>query len=39
MTAVSTNPVQYELNSLSEDAKAQFASLKFVDQKVSLIKW
>lgn len=35
MTTVTIDEVEYALDSLSEDAKAQFASLQFVDQKLA----
>lgn len=34
MTTVSIDNIEYELESLSEDAKAQLVSLQFVDQKL-----
>jgi len=35
MTIVTIDNVEYELESLSEDAKAQLVSLQFVDQKLA----
>ena len=34
MTTVTIDNVEYALDSLSEEAKAQFASIQFVDQKL-----
>lgn len=34
MTTVNIDNIEYELESLSEDAKAQLVSLQFVDQKL-----
>jgi hypothetical protein len=35
MTTVTIDNIEYELESLSEDAKAQLLSLQFVDQKLA----
>ena len=35
MTTVNIDNIEYELESLSEDAKAQLVSLQFVDQKLA----
>ena len=35
MSVVTIDGVEYTLDKLSEDAKAQFASLQFVDQKLA----
>lgn len=35
MTTVTIDNIEYALDSLSEDAKGQFASLQFVDQKLA----
>lgn len=35
MTTITIDNVEYALDSLSEDAKNQFASLQFVDQKLA----
>jgi len=35
MTTVKINNIEYAVDSLSDDAKAQFASLQFVDQKLA----
>ena len=35
MSTVTIDEVEYELDSLSDDAKAQFTSLQFVDQKLA----
>jgi len=35
MTTITIDNVEYELESLSEEAKAQFTSLQFVDQKLA----
>jgi hypothetical protein len=35
MTTVTIDNIEYELESLSDDAKAQLASLQFVDQKLA----
>ena len=35
MTTVTIDNIEYALDSLSEDAKAQFTSLQFVDQKLA----
>ena len=35
MSIVKIDEVEYELDSLSEDAKNQFTSLQFVDQKLA----
>jgi TATA-binding protein-associated factor Taf7 len=38
MSTVTIDEVEYALDSLSEDAKAQFASLQFVDQKLAQLQ-
>lgn len=35
MTVIIIDNIEYELESLSEEAKAQFASIQFVDQKLA----
>jgi hypothetical protein len=35
MTTITIDNTEYEFESLSEDAKAQFVSLQFVDQKLA----
>jgi hypothetical protein len=35
MTKVTIDNIEYALDSLSEEAKAQFTSLQFVDQKLA----
>jgi hypothetical protein len=35
MSTVSIDNIEYPIDSLSEDAKAQFSSLQFVDQKLA----
>ena len=38
MSTVTIDEVEYELDSLSDDAKAQFTSLQFVDQKLAQLQ-
>ena len=38
MTTVTIDNIEYPLNSLSTDAKNQFASLQFVDQKLAQLE-
>jgi hypothetical protein len=38
MPTVSIDNIEYELDSLSTDAKNQFASLQFVDQKLAQLE-
>jgi hypothetical protein len=35
VTVIIIDNIEYELESLSEEAKAQFASIQFVDQKLA----
>jgi len=35
MTTITIDNIEYDFESLSEDAKAQFVSLQFVDQKLA----
>jgi len=38
MTTVTIDDIEYEVESLSEEAKAQFTSLQFVDQKLAQLQ-
>jgi len=38
MTTVTIDNIEYAVDSLSDDAKAQFASLHFVDQKLAQLE-
>jgi hypothetical protein len=38
MSTVTIDNIEYALDSLSEDAKAQFSSLQFVDQKLAQLE-
>ena len=38
MTTVNIDNIEYAIDSLSEDAKAQFTSLQFVDQKLAQLQ-